>query len=97
MAPSDTPSLILVESRPSGRSFVHETTVRFTDELWTRVRHTSAREGISAAQYVRDATVARIAVEEHAPLLRIEVTAALRALDRRTEQIEHALRRHGLR
>lgn len=76
---------------------MHETTVRFTGELWARVRERSERDGTSAAQYVRDATVARIAVEEHVRPLRIEIATALRALDHRTEQIEHALRRHGLR
>jgi predicted DNA-binding protein len=76
---------------------VHETTVRFTDELWTRVRLISQREGISAAQFVRDATVARIAVEEHLRALRIELDALLRALDQRVQELEQALQRHGLR
>lgn len=76
---------------------MHETTVRFTDELWARIRHTSKREGISAAQFVRDATVARIAVEEHLRPLRIELDALLRALDQRLQQLEQTLQRHGLR
>jgi hypothetical protein len=76
---------------------VHETTVRFTDELWARVRQTSERDGISAAQFVRDATVARIAVEDHQRLLRAELDASLRTLDERVQRLEHALRRHGLR
>ena len=76
---------------------MHETTVRFTDELWARVRKTSEREGISAAQFVRDATVARIAVDEHVRVLRAEFDATLRNLDGRVRYIEHALRRHGLR
>jgi hypothetical protein len=76
---------------------VHETTVRFTEELWARVRLISQREGISAAQFVRDATVARIAVEEHLRPLRSELDALLRALDQRVHQLEQALQRHGLR
>ena len=76
---------------------MHETTVRFTDELWARVRTTSRREGISAAQFVRDATVARIAVDEHVRLLRAELDSSLRDLDGRVQHLELALRRHGLR
>jgi hypothetical protein len=76
---------------------VHETTVRFTDELWARVRLTSEREGISAARFVRDATVARIAVDEHLRPLRIELDALLQALDQRLQQLEQTLQRHGLR
>jgi hypothetical protein len=76
---------------------VHETTVRFTDELWARVRQTSEREGISAAQFVRDATVARIAVDEHLRLLRAGLDASLQAFDHRVQRLERALRRHGLR
>lgn len=76
---------------------MHETTVRFTDELWARVRQTSKREGTSAAQFVRDATIARIAVDEHLRPLRIELDALLRALDQRLQQLEQTLQRHGLR
>jgi len=76
---------------------VHETTVRFSDELWARVRDASKREGASAAQFVRDATVARIAVDEGVRTLRHDVDAALRRLDERVQAIEHVLRRHGLR
>jgi hypothetical protein len=76
---------------------VHETTVRFTDELWARVRQTSKREGISAAQFVRDATIAQIAVEEHLRPLRIELDTVLRAFDCRMQRLEQTLQRHGLR
>jgi hypothetical protein len=37
------------------------TTVRFGDDLWGMLEHESARHGISAAQFVRDATILRIA------------------------------------
>ncbi len=76
---------------------MHETTLRFTDELWRRVRQTSEREGISAAQFVRDATVARIAVDEHLRPLRIELGASLTALGQRMQRLEQTLQRHGLR
>jgi hypothetical protein len=76
---------------------VHETTVRFTDELWASVRRASERDGTSAAQFVRDATVARIAIDQHVGLLRSELDKSLEALDLRVRRIEQALLRHGLR
>jgi hypothetical protein len=41
---------------PSG-----STTVRFGDDLWDLLQREAAREGLSAAQYVRDAAVLRLA------------------------------------
>jgi hypothetical protein len=37
------------------------TTVRFSEDLWTLLEEESAQSGVSAAQFVRDATVMRIA------------------------------------
>lgn len=37
------------------------TTVRFSDALWTLVEREADREGVSGAQYVRDATILRTA------------------------------------
>ncbi len=37
------------------------TTVRFSDALWKLLERESAREGVSGAQFVRDATILRIA------------------------------------
>ena len=37
------------------------TTVRFADALWTLVEHEAHREGVSAAQFIRDATIMRAA------------------------------------
>ena len=37
------------------------TTVRFSEDLWELLEEEAAREGISAAQFVRDATIMRIA------------------------------------
>jgi hypothetical protein len=76
---------------------VHDTTIRFTDELWRRVRQTSEREGTSAAQFVRDATVARLAVDEYVRPLQAGLDASLRTFDHRMHQLEQVLRRHGLR
>jgi DNA-binding transcriptional ArsR family regulator len=76
---------------------VHETTVRFPDELWAQVQEISQRNGTSAGQFVRDATVARLAVERHVAALRRDVAVELRRLDGRLRQLEDTLRRHGLR
>ena len=40
---------------------MHATTVRFSEDLWQRLHEQSASEGISAAQFVRDATIVRLA------------------------------------
>ena len=40
---------------------MHSTTVRFGENLWALLEREAAREGVSAAQYVRDATVLRLA------------------------------------
>jgi hypothetical protein len=37
------------------------TTVRFGDALWTLLEHEAGREGVSAAQFIRDATILRVA------------------------------------
>ena len=37
------------------------TTVRFSDALWTLVEREAGRDGVSAAQYIRDATILRTA------------------------------------
>jgi hypothetical protein len=40
---------------------MHQTTVRFSDDLWALLEDEAASLGVSAAQYIRDATLARIA------------------------------------
>jgi hypothetical protein len=40
---------------------MHQTTVRFDAELWADLEREAQRNGVSAAQYIRDATLARIA------------------------------------
>jgi GAF domain-containing protein len=37
------------------------TTVRFSDSLWTLIEREAGRDGVSAAQYIRDATILRTA------------------------------------
>jgi hypothetical protein len=40
---------------------MHQTTVRFGHDLWTVLEREAERLGVSAAQYVREATLARLA------------------------------------
>ena len=65
------------------------TTVRFGEDLWTLLEREAAREGVSAAQYVRDAAVLRLAfaMAEHGDA-RAQATladVATRALARRPQ------------
>lgn len=39
---------------------MHQTTIRFDSQLWQRIETQSARAGVSAAQYIRDATLIRL-------------------------------------
>jgi thiamine phosphate synthase YjbQ (UPF0047 family) len=75
---------------------LHETTVRFTDDVWAQVRVASKRDGSSAAQFVRDATVARLATNESVAMLRHDIERDMRSLAMRVQQVEELLRRHGL-
>ena len=43
------------------RGRMHQTTVRFSEELWDQLEQEAKRLGVSAAQYVRDAALARLA------------------------------------
>jgi hypothetical protein len=40
---------------------MHQTTVRFGPDLWQAMEHECARLGVSAAQYLREAALARLA------------------------------------
>lgn len=40
---------------------MHATTVRFTDDLWELLEQEAARQGVSVAQFVRDAALLRVA------------------------------------
>jgi hypothetical protein len=43
------------------KTHMHQTTVRFGRDLWLVLEREAERLGVSAAQYVRDATLARLA------------------------------------
>jgi hypothetical protein len=43
------------------RRRMHQTTVRFSPELWAMLEDEAARGGISVAHFVRDAALARVA------------------------------------
>lgn len=46
------------------RGAMHQTTVRFGADLWEALEREAARLGVSAAQYVRDATLSRLSYTE---------------------------------
>lgn len=48
---------------PELRKQMHQTTIRFDSELWGRIDTESRRIGVSAAQYIRDATLVRLTRE----------------------------------
>ncbi len=75
---------------------MHETTVRFSDRLWKHVQEVSRQEGVSAAQFVREATLARVAAESSTTELRRDTDIAFDEVDRRLRQMEERLERHGL-
>jgi hypothetical protein len=43
------------------RAKMHQTTVRFGADLWAQLEEAAASTGVSAAQYVREATLSRLA------------------------------------
>ena len=40
---------------------MHQTTIRFSDDLWALLEREAAGSGVSAAQFIRDAALGRIA------------------------------------
>jgi predicted DNA-binding protein len=45
----------------------HQTTIRFTEELWIALEHAAERRGVSVAQYIREAARARLGDEAGNP------------------------------
>jgi hypothetical protein len=57
---------------------MHQTTVRFGRDLWEVLEQEAERLGVSAAQYIRDATLARLA---YAAASQPEATASREAFE----------------
>jgi hypothetical protein len=59
------PCLLEMEksTRASARRKMHQTTVRFGEDLWLALETEADHLGISAAQYVRDAALSRLSYE----------------------------------
>jgi hypothetical protein len=71
---------------------VHTTTVRFPAETWKELKVVCEREGIATAQYIREATIARLAQSQQNPRVdRLE--EELGELRARVERVERVLQR----
>jgi hypothetical protein len=69
----------------------HQTTIRFTKGLWVELEVAAARNGVSVAQYVRDAARARLG-EEQRTLTQEPGEAILREVERQNaveRSLEH--------
>jgi hypothetical protein len=75
---------------------VHTTTVRFAGETWTQLKEVCERDGIAAAQYIREATIARLAQSIRAPH-DVRQDQELDELRSRVDRIERVLIRAGRR
>jgi hypothetical protein len=62
---------------------MHTTTVRFPIDTWAQLQHACERAGIPAGQYIREATIARLAAGTYAA----ELTALRREIERINAQI----------
>lgn len=85
---------------------MHQTTIRFTPRVWSDLEAEARRQGVSGAQYVRDATVARLAYDATEPSRRASMApddrtklgeALQLATDHRAEATLHTLRAAGAR
>lgn len=68
---------------------MHQTTVRFDEEHWRELKRASRRAGVPTAQYIRDATIARLAKSGHFD----EVAALRRDLDQLRMQLARMFER----
>lgn len=71
---------------------VHTTTVRFAGETWQHLKEVCERDGIATAQYIREATVARLAQSAQLPQID-RLDSELGELRVRLERIERLLQR----
>jgi GAF domain-containing protein len=71
---------------------MHATTIRFTDDVWRLLEREAAQQGISGAQFIRDATIMRVAFtmaerDDPAAATTIEALAERMAQRRRSAQV----------
>lgn len=71
---------------------MHTTTVRFSGETWAQLKEVCERDGIATAQYIREATIARLAQSSRLPQVERQ-DRELEELRGRVERIERALQR----
>jgi hypothetical protein len=71
---------------------VHTTTVRFPGETWADLKVACERDGIATAQYIREATIARLAQSAETPRTE-RLEEELGELRTRVERIERLLHR----
>jgi predicted DNA-binding ribbon-helix-helix protein len=64
---------------------VHTTTVRFSEETWRELKEVCERDGIATAQYIREATIARLAVSSG-----VGIEARVARLERLMAVVGHA-------
>jgi len=75
---------------------VHTTTVRFSGETWRDLKIVCERDGIATAQYIREATIARLAGSVPSPQIgRLE--DELVGLRARVERLERGVVNAGRR
>ncbi|MDO8213528.1 hypothetical protein [Conexibacter sp. CPCC 206217] len=68
------------DGEPSGGR-MHTTTVRFPASTWVELKARAEDDGVATAQYIREATIARLAREQAVQQVRREMRAELGALD----------------
>ena len=71
---------------------MHVTTVRFPGETWQLLKEVCERDGVPTAQYIREATVARLAQSAQTPYIQ-RLDRELNELRLRVERIERLLQR----
>ena len=71
---------------------MHTTTVRFSGETWRILKRVCEQDGIATAQYIREATIARLAQSAQLPQVE-QMERELVDLRLRVERIERLLQR----
>ena len=71
---------------------MHTTTVRFSGETWRTLKRVCEQDRIATAQYIREATIARLAQSAQLPQVE-QMERELVDLRLRVERIERLLQR----